>query len=278
LTQSEKTPKESPPELKVLAVSRRGDGRHRVLRQKKGDRFIVVKGYGRKRSRIRTWLRAFGSRVIVHKSSVSPTGRCRTERDVLALWRREGFDVPRILDAEPTCPVPEPRLVMEWIEGPLFSQVLGDVQVSLARKRSLVQRFARQWGERHARALLLKEPRLLFEHPTFDHVILCGERMVHLDFEIVFTSRHNLDRLIRRELVGFLRSMVKSSKTEFGDLLNVLVSSYPDRASLERVRDELLAFGTVPVLKWMAPLTRILKSHKRYHKRSLLIRELQRVL
>jgi len=242
----------------VLAFSRRGGGEHRVLKIEHRGEPAVLKVFGLKRSRLGTVLRQFGSRVILGKSSITARGRQATERGTLELWRREGFDVPALLDLT----VPEagmrPYLAMEFVPGPTLARALAGREVDLERKRELITTFAGVWSRRHDRALELREPRLIFEHPTFDHVIVSSDRLVHFDFEIVITRRWGLEDLVGREIAGFLRSLFKSAGANFPHLLDVLVNAYAGRRRLEGVRDDILQYGTVPVMPWMrhAPLRR----------------------
>jgi hypothetical protein len=237
-------------DFEVLTVSLRGDGTQRVLRSR-GPSPVVIKFFGLKRNRFRTVLRQFGSLFIVGKSSIRAAARREMERSVLILWRKEGFDVPELLDSR----LPEENanlcLAMENLRGPSLIAALCGNRMSLEDKCDFVARFADVCGKRHARALQLKEPRLFLEHPTFEHVLFDGDRMVHIDFEIVFTRTTGLEGLIGREITGFLRSLAKTTDEEFLPLLEAFVSAYPDRARLEAVRDDLLKYGTVPVLDWM---------------------------
>ena len=82
----------------VLAMSKRGDGTHRVLKVDYQGEPVVVKCYGLKGSWLQALSRQFGSRLLLGKSTYTARGRQNTERAVLELWRREGFDVPRVLD------------------------------------------------------------------------------------------------------------------------------------------------------------------------------------
>jgi tRNA A-37 threonylcarbamoyl transferase component Bud32 len=231
----------------VLNVSKRGDGRHRILKIEHEGRPVVVKCYGLKRNRLRTVLRQFGSLVIVGKSSVTARARCRTERETLTLWHNEGFDVPRVYPID--FPSLEPCVAMEWIPGQTVSDFIRARDESLETKKVLIGRFTEILARRHDRALALNESRLLFEHPTLNHVIWCGDRLVHFDFEMVFTWKRDLDRLVRRELAGFIRPLVlKSRKEETDSLLEIMVRTYPEKARLRHVLNELEKFGSVPVL------------------------------
>lgn len=234
----------------VLNVSERGDGRHRVLRIEHEGMPIVVKCYGLKRNRFRAVLRQFGSRVIVGKSSVTAKGRCRTERETLNLWHNEGFDVPRVYSID--FPSLEPCLAMDWIPGLTLSDLIQSSEESLETKKDLIRRFTEIMARRHERALALNEPRLLFEHPTLNHLILSGDRLVHFDFEIVFTWKRDLERLVRRELAGFIRPLVRKSREEETDgLLEMMVRTYPEKVRLRHVLNELEQFGSVPVVHWL---------------------------
>jgi hypothetical protein len=243
----------------VLAFSRRGCGRHRVLRIEHRGEPAVLKLYGLKRSRLGTVLRQFGSRVILGKSSITAAGRRETERETLELWKREGFDVPALRDLVLPEAAGTPQLAMEFVPGPTMAQALSGRDLDLERKRELVTAFADVWSRRHARALELREPRLIFEHPTFDHVIVSDGRLVHFDFEIVIVRGWGLEDLVGREITGFLRSLSKSAGADFPHLLDALAGAYGDRSRLEGVRNDILQYGTVPVMPWMrhAPLRRL---------------------
>ena len=234
----------------VLNVSKRGDGRHRILKIEHEGKPVVVKCYGLKRSMFHAVVRHFGSLVIVGKSSATARGRCTTERETLTLWYNEGFDVPRVYPID--IPSLEPSLAMEWIPGQTLSNLIQASDESLERKKDLIGKFTEILARRHERALALNESRLLFEHPTLNHVISCGDRLVHFDFEMVFTWKRDLERLVRRELAGFIRPLVRKSKKEETDcLLGVMVRTYPEKVLLRHVLNELEQFGSVPVLHWL---------------------------
>ena len=81
--------------VEVLAESERGGIDQQMvikLRNEHGE--FVLKRFGLKQSLLRTQVRQFGSLFLVGKSSVLPKDRKQVEEDTLALWRREGFDVP----------------------------------------------------------------------------------------------------------------------------------------------------------------------------------------
>lgn len=240
----------------VLNVSKRGDGRHRILKVEHEGRPLVVKCYGLKRNSLRAVLRQFGSLVIMGKSSVTAKGRCRTERETLTLWHNEGFDVPRVYPID--FPSLQPCLAMEWIPGPTLSALIQSTEESLETKKDLIKRFTEILARRHDQALALNESRLLFEHPTLNHVIVSGDRLVHFDFEIVFTWKRDLGRLVRRELAGFIRPLVrKSRKEEIDGLLEIMVRTYPGTAYLEHMLIELEQFGSVPVVHWLEGFQRL---------------------
>ena len=240
----------------VLNVSKRGDGRHRILKIEHEGRPVVVKCYGPKRNKLRTVLRQFGSLVIVGKSSVTAKARCRTERETLTLWHNEGFDVPRVYPID--FPSLEPCVAMEWIPGQTVSDFIHARDESLETKKVLIGRFTEILARRHDRALALNESRLLFEHPTLSHVIRCGDRLVHFDFEMVFTWKRDLDRLVRRELAGFIRPLVRKSRKEETDgLLKIMVRTYPEKARLGHVLNELERFGSVPVVRRLERFQRL---------------------
>ena len=249
-------------DTELLTVSERGSGRHRVLRVSHRGQPLVVKCYGLKRGLFRTIMRHIGSRCIVGKSSIMPWDRRRTESRTIALWRREGFDAPAVLPLE--LPRTQRALVLEWIPGPTLYVLLADPGLALPKKRELVRTFAQELHRRHARALELNEPGLIYEHPSLQHVIIRGERMVNIDFEIVFTWKKNLSRLVLRELAGFIHSLVRCALPEEREtLVREFVDTYPDRSRLEKTHTELEAFGRIPLLKWGSRFLRMMPRRKK---------------
>lgn len=258
----------------VLAASTRGDGTHRVLKVDLQGGPAVVKCYGRKGSRLQALSRQFGSRLLLGKSSYTARGRHDTERLALELWRREGFDTPRILDVEQLWQAGQPCLAMEFVPGQLLSKVLRSADEPLDRKKALVARFAETAGRRHARALELREPRLVFKHPTFSHVIVSGERLVHFDFEQTLTYAGNTERYARHEIAGFLCGLPYPDQETFFQLFNSFCAGYSDRGRIALVVNELRRFGTVPLAAWLVPFGRLLLCFRRYRKMAGLARAL----
>jgi len=259
----------------VLDVSRRGDGRQRVLKVVHHGRLMVLKCYGLKRSSWRVAARLIGSHLLVHKSSVRVAARRETELEVLRLWKREHFDVPEVCPLPPLPADAPPCIAMEWIPALPATRVLEDPTRTLDEKKEIVTRFGRAWARRHARALELNEPRLLLENPTLDHVFVSLDRLVHFDFEIVFTRKNDLERLVRREIVGILWSLAKSTGDAFPVLLDVLLDAYRDHALVERTVLELKRYGGVPVLRWTAWFHRLTRWRERYASRAGFTRALE---
>jgi tRNA A-37 threonylcarbamoyl transferase component Bud32 len=224
----------------VLAMSDRGGHRRQlVLKIEHRGTPLVVKCYGRKRGALRAATRALGC-MLLGKSSPTIEGRFLTECETLALWRREGFDVPAIHPLDLSEQIPGPYLVMEWISGPLLARAIRGPRLQLETKREVMERFGAVCGARHARAIELGEPRLLYDHPTLAHVLVGEDRLVHIDFELVWRRVTDLDRLARREIAGFLTSVSQTIGDEVGNIIRGFVESYPDRGRLERLRDDLL--------------------------------------
>ena len=250
----------------VLDISTRGDGRHMILKVIHKERPMVLKCYGLKRSIIRTIIKRFGYFMVEGKSSFSASGRFKTEREVLELWRREGFDVPQLFFPDFLSKMSMPCLAMEWIPGKTLAKVFQDRELPLSRKKELIEKFAGVLGNRHAKASELKEYRFIFGHPTFSHVMLSEDRMVHFDFEIVYRKGH-MESIIRREIAGFIYSLAKSSKSQFPDLLKTMVSAYPDHSRIGLAINELQQYGTVPIIGLLKIFFKYFNRSKRYRRR-----------
>jgi len=256
----------------LLAMSKRGDGTHRVLKVDYKGEPVVVKCYGLKGSRLQALSRQFGSRLLLGKSTYTSRGRQNTEHAVLELWLREGFDVPQVLDLPMLGKAGQPCLAMECVPGPLMSKLIRSADEPLARKQELVACFAATAGRRHARAIELCEPGLVFKHPTFSHIIVSDSRLVHFDFEQALTHKSGIERYIRHEIAGFLHALPRSDRTLFLDLFSAFSQSYPDRQRLDKVIAELQRFGTVPLAPWLEPFQGFFFFFKRYKKMAGLAR------
>jgi len=222
----------------LLAAGKRGDGRHFVVRAQIGGRDLVVKLYGRKRDAVRDFLRDVGQRLLVGKSGVRAERRAATERRVLALWRREGFDVPELLEeVELPAEIVQPSVVMEYVPGRTLDAVVADPSIAIDEKRRVVTRLARELERRHARARALREPLLIQVHASLGHVLHvragetvgrsaasaapASERLVTFDFEVAWTRRRGLEAMVRHEFTHYRDSLAKGSLPE-------------ERADLER--------------------------------------------
>jgi len=197
----------------LLARSARGDGQHFVLKlRRQNGEFVVLKHFGRKRSLLRDTLRDWGQRLLVGKTGMHPDRRARTERDTLTTWRREGFDVPRLVGADESQRViaSQPSVVMEFVDGRRFDSFIADPAVALEEKERLLTRLARDWSRRHARALELNEPLLIQVHASLDHVLYVSpptERLVTFDFEVAWSRRHPIARIAAFEFARELASL-----------------------------------------------------------------------
>ena len=265
-------------EAQVLNVSQRGDGRQKILKVACDTGFIILKCYGLKRTRLRALVRQFGSFFLIKKSSVTARGRRATEIAVMTLWKREGFDVPTLYDLPELPPDFPCCIAMEWIPGPTLVETLRDENNSLDFKKEIIARYAGLWAKRHARAIELNEPRLLQENPTLSHVFYSDGRLVHFDFEIVFTWKKDMERLIRREIVGVVHSLAKAGREHFEPLLNTLLDNYPELSHFRQAVAELERYGTVPEVGWSAVLHLLTRRRNRYLKRQYFTDILDRAL
>ena len=251
-------------EAHVLSISENGDGTHRVLTIEHEGAPLAIKCYGRKTGRLQAALRQYGVRHIIGKSDYSTNGRFQTERSVLKLWRSLGFDVPEILSPDFLAGIQQPCLALEWISGPTLAEVVRDPETPLEHKQELIARFAAITGKRHEEALRLREPRLLFEHPTFSHVFVSNERLVHFDFELVFTRTDCVERTIRHETAGFLKAVLRADSAISAELMQSFIAAYPDKHRIKKIVYDLQRFGTVPFLGWMEKFPGFFSLSKRY--------------
>jgi tRNA A-37 threonylcarbamoyl transferase component Bud32 len=235
---------------RLLAISRRGDGRHQVVSARLDGRAVVVKLYGRKRPWLPTLARAFGHRFLVAKTGLGARTRRDTEARLLRLWRAHGFAVPEILELSLPEPDERPYLVLEQIEGTTVQAELRDVSIPLERLEAGMAEFAANWCRRHALAERLREPGLVHAHPGFAHLLDRRSDWVTFDLEYAYTDPRRVDSLIAVEIAGFVASLQSAAGPRAAPLLRALVAAYPDHDRLARV-ERFASMGRFPALDWL---------------------------
>jgi tRNA A-37 threonylcarbamoyl transferase component Bud32 len=237
-------------DARLLAISRRGDGRHQVVSARLGGRDAVVKLYGRKRPWFPTLARSFGHRFLVAKTGLGARTRCDTEARLLRLWREHGFAVPEVLELALPEPDARPHLVLEWVQGRTVQSELRDPEVRLERLEAGIALFAADWCRRHALAERLREPGLVHAHPSFSHLLDRAGEWVTFDLEYAYTDSRRVETLVAVEIAGFVASLLRAAGPRAETLLRALVGSYPDRARLARV-GRAASVGRFPALDWL---------------------------
>lgn len=254
-------------EGELLNFSKRGDGTHCIIKLMNDGLPIVLKLYGRKRNAFRTGFKKCSLPFDVGQSSSSPHDRFQTEREVLSLWKREGFDVPTIYSPAFLAGFDHLCIAMEWMPGQTLTAFLHDTSISLDRKREVIGRFCKDMARRHERALQNQEVRLILFHPKLSRILVSNGRLVYIDFETVYTPKRDLDRIVRKEIAGFLYSIARTSPREqLYPLLECFIKSYPDKTRMGFVLKEMRRFGTVPVYGWLKLFPFIFSFYGKYKK------------
>ena len=202
---------------------------------------VIVKVYRTRRGALREWMRQAGT-TLRHKTSPSPRGRRETERRVLARWRAAGFDVPRDLtDEHPELSGPD-RIVLEALSGPTLHERLR--RRPRAERDAWLTRFAAGWSRRHEHVVRTGDPTFLQEHGSFHHVLLHGPRLVTIDHEQVYTRGADIQALLLKEVLGYVRSIERMGAGRLlADDLRALLGAYDDPARLVHACELGLAPG-----------------------------------
>ncbi len=254
-------------EAELLNFSRRGDGTHCIIKVMDGSTPLALKLYGLKRSSLRAGFRRFLSPFDVGQSLSSIHARSQTEREVLALWQREGFNVPKIYSPAFLEGLDQPCLAMELIPGQTLTTFLHDTGIPLGRKKDIISRFCQEMARRHERALEEQEIRLLLFHPSMSRILLTNDRLVYLDFEVVYTPEHDLERIAGKEIAGFLYALARCAPPQqLHALLEFFINAYPEKARMAFVLEELRRFGNVPVYGWQKRFPFMFSFYSKYRK------------
>ncbi len=251
----------------LLNFSKRGDGSHCIINVMDGTTPMILKLYGLKRSGLRALLRRCLSPFDVGQSSSSIHARIQTERAVLALWQKEGFDVPKIYSPAFLEGFDQPCLAMEYISGQTLTTLLLDTTIPLDHKKDIISRFCREMARRHERALEQQENRLLLFHPNMSRILVSGDRLVYFDFEVVYTPGYDLKRIAGKEIGGFLYALARCApRQQLHSLMECFIKAYPAKARMAFVLEELRRFGTVPVYGWLKGFPFMFSFYSKYQK------------
>lgn len=212
---------------------------------------VVQKLYRQRKGWLREEVRATLGAARGAKTSSRAEARRVTEAQQLRHWLERGFDVPRLIEPADAALAPGPYNLIEFVEGPVLLYALASQSGrSLDERRKLMAGYARSWHARHAAALDQDDPRLLQEHGTLEHVIVCAERFVTIDHEQAFRAGTRTLPLVAKEFASALRSLLKGTGPEtFEDLLGALISGYDDEELLQSI---LAQFINHPSPLWRA--------------------------
>lgn len=212
-----------------LDRSHRGSGNHGVFLIQTPQKKWVVKCYDHKRGRVQRLLSRWEN-FFAGRSAFDPESRFHTEKQTLRTWREYGFDVFQEPNALPPITIDFPHLVFEYVSGRTLKDYFLDTAIQKADKLKMLKRFVPEWSRRHRLALETGNRRLIQERATFQHVFLSAadDRLIHFDFEIVYTSRHSLKGIIAREIAGYLRSLFTAvPRNDYLTYLDTFVRAYP---------------------------------------------------
>jgi len=234
-------------------------------------RAAVQKLFQRRRSALKTGLRIVFTWLSRAKTSPTATGRRVTEAQLLRLWSDKGFDVPELVAPHAAGFAAGPFVLMEYVAGPtLLAHLLADEQRVDSERDGLLVRFGADWSRRHHAALEGDDVRLLHEHGSLAHVLICDGRLVTFDLEQGFLAGRTVLPLIGKELLSTLRSLAKSVSAEvFAADLAAIVRGYDDDALLAAVVAEARHSSNI-WLRTVNALDRMHEGDKRHSKARLL--------
>lgn len=214
---------------------------NRVWRVETPDGRRVFKHYSRRRGRFATWLRAFLARLYGKKTTPTARGRRDAELAQLRHWREAGFDTPRVWESTAGVGADPQLLILEWIEGPSFEDLLRRRgQTPRPERDRLCRRLGAELGARQRAAFDGDDPSLIQEHATIAHALAAGERLVRYDHEQAYLPGQPVLPLLAKELAGNLRSLARIHDPEvIAADLDAFVAGYADDALLQLILAEV---------------------------------------
>lgn len=203
--------------LRVLQDGGRDDrpGGNLLLLDESRGREALLKVYRRRGTRGREAFKWMSYHLIERKRGVTARERCALERASLLLWRREGFDVPALLDR----PLPDgfesdTAQWMEYCPGRLLHDLVHDPGVPLHEREREVLRFAAGLARRQARAIESNEHALVMKHASIKHVLVHEGRQVSFDLESTYARSVPMLDALADELGAYVRSLLRVAPEE----------------------------------------------------------------
>ncbi|MGE3164744.1 MAG: hypothetical protein AB7O52_07555 [Planctomycetota bacterium] len=198
---------------------------------------VILKIYRRRGAWAAELFRSASHRVFEGRRACDPVARCDTERRSLALWQREGFDVPALIDLPIPPGLTAPALWCEYCPGRTLAETLMDATVAPLQQRTLLVRLGADLARRHRRALDRNEPLLVQEHGATTHVLVSEGRLVAFDLEGGFRPGFPVLEAITQELSSYLRSIArKAIHLPLETALAAFRGGYADLDLLEQLR------------------------------------------
>jgi hypothetical protein len=228
---------------------------NRVWRVETASGPVLQKLYAERGGWLHARLRELATRLRGGKTGTRAASRRATEARLLALWREHGCDVPANISTAYPELCNERTLVLEFVAGPLLGERLHDAALDEGARAALLSAFGATWGRRHRLALARREPGLVQEHGTLDHVIVDGAagapRFVTFDHENAFVGEP-VEAHVAREVGSVLPSLYRSqpraglrltievTDARFRADLRALVAGYGDPAPLRAACERYL--------------------------------------
>jgi len=219
----------------------------------------VLKVYRRRRAFVRAPFRALENRWL-GKRSISPAGRCETERLTLDLWERSGVRAPRRIEAPLPPGVDPPALWMEYCPGPTLFDALraADAADGRARWGPTLREYGAATSRRHDIALERREVLLVPEHAGAKHVLLSRGEQVHVDHETGWGPRVELEAALRAEVTMVVRSLLRAAAPWGAAAVGAWVAGYAEGRRLRALVVQALRGGGMSgaLHRWHDRLTR----------------------
>jgi hypothetical protein len=199
--------------------------------------WAVLKDYDCSRSQFRRLYKTFDNVVMCGQTSFMPKARLKNEQDCIRLWRQAGFRTFNIYENVKVEGLHEGAYALyEYVPGRNFHKLLPDESVPLEERLRWYRTFLDQWHRRHALACQTRDPRYIHENGDIKHVMLHNNELYWFDFEMVFRSGRNIEDLVARELLAYIKTLASFLTPERFDLFfRETMDRYPNRAYLENI-------------------------------------------
>ena len=170
----------------------------------------------------------------------SPAQRRDFEKACLDLWHAKGFKAPKMLPVPEGFDFTDPFLGLEPVEGERLDSLLRAPDRPPADKLAVIASVFAEMKARHCIAIFEQEHRLIHYDANVRNLIIAGQQLFHLDFEMGHLEE-SIDRSAAREVMKLSLQLLNILGSPMLDeVVESLIANYQIHHILRKMIEEVL--------------------------------------